>query len=33
LVTGQNRVGAREFYAANGYEIRKEQTNLTKWWS
>ena len=33
LVTGQNRVDAREFYAANGYEVRKEQTNLIKWWN
>jgi ribosomal protein S18 acetylase RimI-like enzyme len=33
LVTGQNRVDARKFYAANGYEVRKEQTNLIKWWS
>ncbi|MDX8036108.1 GNAT family N-acetyltransferase [Lentzea sp. BCCO 10_0856] len=33
LVTGLNRVRAREFYAANGYEVRKEQTNLVKWWS
>lgn len=33
LVTGQNRVEARKFYAANGYEVRKEQTNLIKWWS
>lgn len=33
LVTGQNRVDARRFYAANGYEVRKEQTNLIKWWS
>ncbi|WP_439660072.1 GNAT family N-acetyltransferase [Lentzea sp. HUAS TT2] len=32
LVTGQNRVHAREFYAANGYAVRKEQTNLIKWW-
>jgi ribosomal protein S18 acetylase RimI-like enzyme len=32
LVTGHNRVDAREFYAANGYEVRKEQTNLVKWW-
>jgi ribosomal protein S18 acetylase RimI-like enzyme len=32
LVTGHNRVHAREFYAANGYEVRKEQTNLIKWW-
>ncbi|MFI6100081.1 GNAT family N-acetyltransferase [Lentzea sp. NPDC051213] len=33
LVTGLNRVDARQFYAANGYEVRKEQTNLIKWWS
>lgn len=33
LVTGLNRVEARKFYAANGYEVRKEQTNLIKWWS
>ncbi|WP_112262895.1 GNAT family N-acetyltransferase [Lentzea terrae] len=33
LVTGQNRVDARKFYAANGYEVRKEQTNLIKWWA
>lgn len=33
LVTGQNREDARRFYAANGYEIRKEQTNLIKWWN
>lgn len=33
LVTGHNRVDARKFYAANGYEVRKEQTNLIKWWS
>lgn len=33
LVTGHNRVDAREFYAANGYEVRKEQTNLIKWWN
>jgi predicted N-acetyltransferase YhbS len=33
LVTGQDRVDARKFYAANGYEVRKEQTNLIKWWS
>ncbi|KJK42562.1 hypothetical protein UK23_36595 [Lentzea aerocolonigenes] len=33
LVTGHNRVDARKFYAANGYELRKEQTNLIKWWS
>lgn len=32
LVTGLNRVDARKFYAANGYEVRKEQTNLIKWW-
>ncbi|RDI25603.1 GNAT family N-acetyltransferase [Lentzea flaviverrucosa] len=32
LVTGANRVHAREFYAANGYTVRKEQTNLIKWW-
>ncbi|ANZ43070.1 hypothetical protein BBK82_27485 [Lentzea guizhouensis] len=32
LVTGHNRVDAREFYAAHGYEVRKEQTNLIKWW-
>lgn len=32
LVTGANRVHAREFHAANGYEVRKEQTNLIKWW-
>ncbi|WP_086667345.1 hypothetical protein [Lentzea kentuckyensis] len=30
---GLNRVDARKFYAANGYEVRKEQTNLIKWWS
>lgn len=33
LVTGANRVHAREFYAANGYAVRKEQTNLIKWWA
>ncbi|MFJ5989504.1 GNAT family N-acetyltransferase [Lentzea sp. NPDC092896] len=33
LVTGANRVHAREFYAANGYVVRKEQTNLIKWWA
>jgi ribosomal protein S18 acetylase RimI-like enzyme len=33
LVTGLNRVDARKFYAANGYEVRKEQTNLIKWWA
>lgn len=33
LVTGHNRVRAREFYAAHGYELRKEQTNLIKWWA
>ncbi|MEV6244167.1 GNAT family N-acetyltransferase [Lentzea sp. NPDC051838] len=33
LVTGHNRVDAREFYAAHGYEVRKEQTNLIKWWA
>ncbi|GLY51019.1 hypothetical protein Lesp01_46750 [Lentzea sp. NBRC 102530] len=33
LVTGHNRVAARKFYAANGYELRKEQTNLIKWWA
>ncbi len=33
LVTGHNRVDARKFYAANGYEVCKEQTNLIKWWS
>ncbi|MCX2952553.1 GNAT family N-acetyltransferase [Lentzea sp. NEAU-D7] len=32
LVTGVNRVNAREFYAVNGYAVRKEQTNLIKWW-
>lgn len=32
-VTGTDRVEARRFYAANGYEVRKEQTNLIKWWS
>jgi hypothetical protein len=32
LKTGANRVHAREFYAANGYAVRKEQTNLIKWW-
>jgi ribosomal protein S18 acetylase RimI-like enzyme len=33
LVTGLSRVEARKFYSANGYEVRKEQTNLIKWWS
>ncbi|HEX8864419.1 MAG TPA: GNAT family N-acetyltransferase [Lentzea sp.] len=33
LVTGHNREDARAFYAAQGYEVRKEQTNLIKWWS
>jgi predicted N-acetyltransferase YhbS len=33
LVTGLGRVDARKFYAASGYEVRKEQTNLIKWWS
>jgi len=33
LVTGLDRVEARRFYAANGYAVRKEQTNLIKWWS
>ncbi|SEQ47816.1 GNAT family N-acetyltransferase [Lentzea albida] len=32
LVTGADRVRARRFYAANGYDVRKEQTNLIKWW-
>jgi len=33
LVTGLDRVEARRFYAANGYAVRKEQTNLIKWWT
>jgi predicted N-acetyltransferase YhbS len=33
LVTGLSRAEARRFYAANGYEVRKEQTNLIKWWA
>ncbi|WMJ22359.1 GNAT family N-acetyltransferase [Paludicola sp. MB14-C6] len=31
LVTGHERKAARKFYAKHGYELRKEQSNLIKW--